>query len=211
MTNKIISVPLPIQYNFNQKPPIMAFVKYKQKSVRVALNQAMLLSEMEAAFMYGDDKTVSRAISADKELQSAMAAALRRFADREAMRGKKPMTPSLTLLQSAAGFERLKPQPVLQWIPASLMPVIAKAGYAHRIDAEKVAAMVAKIKANGHKIASLIRDDEKEMRHADFRECTPELKELIETMRPNEGDPRRSKTRLFFEKLSFAVKKGLHL
>lgn len=189
----------------------MAFVKYKQKSVRVTLNQALVLPEMEAAFMYGDDKAVTRALSADKDLQQALAAAMRRFADREAMRGKKPTTPSLTLLQSAAESGKVKHAPVLQYIPASLMPVIAKAGYAHRIDAEKVAAIVAKIKANGHKLASLIRDDEQQTRHADFRECTAELREVIDTMRPNDGDPCRTKTRLFFEKLSFAIKKGLHL
>lgn len=190
------------------------FAKYKQKFIRVAINQSLILGHMEAAYTYLDDKEVCRLLSADKDFQLALGAALRRAADRAVLKGATPHTPQLVMLASAkrtAGHETDYVDAAPQNIPASLMPTLAKAGYAGRIDAEKVAQIVAKIAANGHDLATMPRDTEQAIYTADFRECTPKLRALIETVRPNEGDPRRSKSRLFFEKISFAVKNGLHL
>lgn len=191
--------------------------KYKQKSVVITLNQQILLADMESAYALASDGEVAHELSLDKIFQEHLGQALQRLAFRRAEKGVAPRK-VLDLKLSAAYAKDISgyvSEKSLIVIPHYIMRHIHDDHFIGRISPKKVEILLQRLESNGIVLADLPLDEKYVEYTADFRNGGGEILQaaIASLQQPAKvgAVPVRTKTRIFFEKLATAIKKGLHL
>jgi len=195
----------------------MAITRYKEKGLRITLNQHLILDGIESAFRFASEREIQRELSQDKALQLELGAALHRIGERRKSKGQPPLEkmdvkPTASYAKELEGYV---PEITKILVPPQLMPHVVEDGFKRRVSPKKVEAILSRLCLNGVKLVDVPATLAYEPYTADMPDAGgASLHEAIELMPSGKyvgHTPPRSKTRTFFEKLTTAIEKGLHL